>query len=561
MPSNIYGSGSNAARTDAAEQLDPAVENCTPNVAVAAELGTYSAGLGTQREAVVTAHFMHEQNCSSWRMLADEDFAEKAVYMAPDEVATCLIAQLKASSNAFIKKRAEAAKKRAKQHYKVYGLSSAVDVTDAEIIVEAITDNMFRKTHISDQDKRNFRDKIAAVIAKGETIRLVAPMLPHKIESPIKVRGSLPGLAEAVVIVRLGEIAGVVDSLYPNDKRNPDVAGAEFVVVADGRRFQTSLHVPEQMIQCYQDGVQWWIDQLGFTNTVKIVDYEVVMNERLTPHKRNERNQYYMAAKKQLSSTLDPLLDVNRLHHTMRNVIRSEPYQERGSKEGRFVPLFKSTMYNIRYPVLSLYARRYHLDYSKLYQELTQHIFEPYTPALSTQQLNAIAEYIKGGNEATKTPPASVLEIKEYLRCSMIAHAWESTKDYLAIVVADRQLADDPIIAGMENVIRFSIHSKPGQIGLETGGNPVQPWHGTAQLRPTKKNKVKFGIQTALCLEAGGSIPVVVKALDAAEKSSGNGFIDMFIDSGQPLFYVHPDIGFSGALALGKTLSDKLVRT
>lgn len=527
------------------------------------EVGEYQQGLLKTEEAVVSSHFMHAQNINPEnRLYTPQEFISNAIYMTPQEVAGNLIPQLKKASQKLIEQRSETAIKRARQNYQQYGLASPDEVGHAEIITEAITDRNFRKSNISEDDRKTFRDCIARKIEAGEKIQIVAPMLPNKVASPLKTRGVLPGLAEAGLIARLGEIAGVVDKLYPKEKLKEGQHAAEFIVVGDGRRFKNSWRTPEEAIDTYQAGLQWWIDQLGFSDTVSQLDYEHIMTKMLSPEAQEKRDVSYARAMDELSHTLDPLLDVANFEASLKAVVASDPYTEESNPEGRFVPLFKSTLYNIRYPALDLYTKKSGADYCSLYRELTSNIMTPFAP-MDEATSDYVADYIKltlmGGSAAAPAPE----QIKEYLRRSMIAEAWESTKDYLAIVIADRDLEVDPITQGMEDVIRFSIHSKPGQIGLKTtseNGDAVQAWHGDGHLRLSDKGKkIKLSNQSTLMLETEGNRPVLIRQ-HADDPHSQNCLLSEFAKTDQPLFYIHPDLKAYDSVELANALENKFAR-
>lgn len=525
-------------------------------------VGAYEAGLGRNREAVVSSHFMHAMNLDgSKKAYGAEDFAAQAIHMTPQDVMIRLIPELKKASRKVVEQRSEAAADRARQNYAQYGLASAKEVGTAEIITEAITDRNFRKTNISDEDRRDFRDRIARRIEKGEPIEIVAPMLPNKVACPLKTRGTLPGLAEAGLIARLGEIAGIVDALYPTGKLKPGRRGANFIIVADGRRFKNSWNTPEEVIVEYQKGLQWWIDKLGLTETVSLMDYEHIMTRMLSPEAQKERGDSHKDAMKTLSSALDPLLDVNHLKTSLEAVVAADPFTEDANPEGRFVPLFKSTLYNIRYPALDLYTKKFGEDYVGLYRELTRNI-ETTFASLDEAGSDRVANYLQHGRKGQAGAPP-LHEIKEYLRRSMIAEAWESAKDYLAIVIADRELETDPVTQSMPDVIRFSIHSKPGQIGLKTtseNGDPVQAWHGEGHLRFSGKGKkLKLGNQAVLELETEGNRPVLVREPEG-RPDDPDCLMSRFARCDQPLFYMHPDLGAYDPVALAEEMSNKFVR-
>lgn len=526
----------------------------------------------TRGGEIVSSHFMHRINREqAGKMFSAEQFAAKALSMTPTDIKENLIPKLKQASKELVKRRANLAESRAKQNYQDYGLSSKDKITSAEILTEAITDSVFRKTKVSPEDKKKFRDTIAEKIAVGEKIRLVVPMLPNKIDSPLKSRGILPGIAEAGVIARLGEIASIVNKLYPKDKLKGSGSAAEFIIVGDGRLFADSFNTRDEDIQSYQNGINWWIKTLGVQDIVTQIDYEETINKLLPEASKSERSKHYDDIIKELTDTLDPLLDVNDFDRSMRRTSEKDPLATESNPRGLFVPLFKSTMYNIRYPALELYAKNTDMnsyDYSCLYREITRNIDANFVE-LDENRAEEVGEYILH-DKKDSTPPSEA-EIKEYLRQSLISTAWESTKKYCASMLADRRLDIDPIADSLGgDIIRFTIHTKSGQIDLKTSssdGDPVQAWHGEGVFRKTRMNaggkkgsntaNMKISNEPVLKLEAEGCIPVLVKSDNEPAKDD---LLSKLAEAGQPLFYIHPDTEFYDPTKLIAAMEEKLVR-
>jgi hypothetical protein len=65
----------------------------------------------------------------------------------------------------------------------------------------------------------------------------------------------------------------------------------------------------------------------------------------------------------------------------------------------------------------------------------------------------------------------------------MLDEAWQAAIQYIAEIKSDRDLICDPILTCVPEVIRWTIHPKPGQLAFlvpSAFGDPVFPWHGVS---------------------------------------------------------------------------------
>lgn len=507
--------------------------------------GVYSVGLNQKREAVISAHFMHEINLNlKYKLYAPKEFSQKAVPINLQSLHERLIPSLLESSHKFILERVAAAKIRAKKNYKKYGLNTPEQVGVAEMIAEVMFDRQFLKGSKSNVSRLLLIEKIRELTCQQKPIKMVIPALPYKSSSPLKCRGILPDLSEVNFLLGLAEIAKTVAHLYSEQIQDFDKNMAEFTVICDGGRFNEFLNEPNNIIEDYQTKLHWWIHQLQISNYVKILDYRDVLKDLLPYHLQVKKAAIREDVKKLYRELMLPLFNPNHIIESIHKAIELDPEPELCNPEGRYIPLFKSLIYTVRYNVLLKAADALQQNYVDLYTTITRHILEPYTE-LTPLDIEKIEEFILHPLQKHKPPEIKLLE---YLRQAMLREAWYATINYIAEIRSDRDLSQEPILACFPDHIRWTIHEKPGQLAILTTtafGDPVQPWHGVGVFKLTKNNKIKLYTLPILLLEGEGAIPV---------KLEENGL------EAQPLFYVYPDITFKDIQELLEKIKRGLMR-
>lgn len=501
------------------------------------EVGVYNAGLRRDQEDVISAHFMHEINQNTELALySPEEFSSAALPINSKLLSEKLIPLLLDASNKFIAERVAAVKTRAGDNFREYGLDSPSNIGLAETITEVMFDRQFLKGAKSNVSRMIICAQIKELIAQNKPIRMVIPALPYKSSSPLKSRGVLPGFAEVNFLLGLVEIAKTIDLIYREKKPEHKTPMAVFTVICDGSRFNTFLNEPPELLHTYQHYLSIWIKRLGIPDFIELADYKDIISNRLKRTLLDEKNTIRNKVREIYKNIMGPLLNPYDMYETLHKAIELDPDPEEYHEEGRFVPLFKSLIYIVKYKTLSTYVDVHARDFSSLYKDLTRNIFEPYTK-LTGEDFHEISKFIF--NPAI-TPQPKPEEILEYLRQSMLNEAWTATIEYISEIRSDRDLAQEPITTCLPEHIRWTIHAKPGQLAILTttvSGDPVQPWHGVAVFKPSKKNKIKLYTLPILSLEGIGATPVILKS----ERSDD---LNEYEIIKQPLFYIHPDIKF-----------------
>jgi hypothetical protein len=492
----------------------------------------YRVGLDRVQEAVISSHFMHELAKNAALQLYDEDqFDAKSVEIDAEAVYNSLIPSMLSACNTFCRDRALAAKHRARENYRKYGLDDPCKVGIAQFITEVMFDRQYLRGSRGTCSRELLCSKVKERIEAGFPIEMVIPALPFKISSPLKTRGGLPDLAELNFILGLYEIAATIESVYREAR--PDLRGrlAGFTVVSDGSRFNKLVNESDSAIYSYRTHVDLWIKRLRVERYITLLDYRSLLRDRLCSRVLESKSAIMNRARSEYASALWPILNPYDVGATIKAAARVEPDPEYSNPEGRFVSLLKSLIYTINYRILERLERLPKARYRALYRDLTAHIFEPYA-ILSPSELQGIAEEVDSSLESTPTD-----RVKEYFRQSMLKEAWSTTIDYMAEIKSDRELEEDPILTCLPGYFRWTIHAKSGQLAISIPtalGISVQAWAGAAVFRLTKKNKIKLCTLPILALEGAGAIPVRVRGMD-----------DPLALARQPLFYIYPDVPFA----------------
>lgn len=511
-----------------------------------AEGVVYRPGLDRMQEAVISSHFMHEL-CRDHRLTLydDELFAAKAVTITASMVTERLIPALLRASEAFARNRALAAKRRAVANRTRYGIDETRKLGPAEFVTELMFDRQFRRAPRETCSRHVLRSKVAQRMAEGAPIEMVIPALPYKFSCPLKTRGQQPDLAEVNFLLGLYEIAAAIEELYREARRDVTGAMAKFTVVSDGSRFNGLVNEPDSIVEMYQRDLTRWIRRLGLEAYIELLDYQALLREGLPASVRETKERLQQEALRQYAKVMWPVFDPYNMPATLKAAARIDPDPEGTNLEGRFVSLLKSLVFTVRYRALERFHTLSRERFCALYRELTGHIFEPFAvlSASEPRRVDTEAEPVRFPG----TPTA-----KEHVRQAMLREVWSVAIAYIAEIKSDRELPAEPISACLPNHVRWTIHAKPGQLGLLTAaalGKPVQAWVGSAVFKRAGLCGIRLCTLPALTLEGAGAIPVEI---DESGDAPARG--------GQPLFYIYPDVAFEGIDDFVTSLTSRLVR-
>lgn len=437
----------------------------------------YQVGLNKKREAVISAHFMHDINQKShFQLYSEQEFVKKAIPISSKLFFDHLLPILLKASEKFIL---------------------------------VMFDRQFLKGSKANVSRIILSEKIRKLVNERKPINMVIPALPYKSSSPLKCRGTLPDLSEINFLLGLYEIVKTIELIYRDGVMDSDRVLSSFTIICDGRRFNRFLNESEDTIEHYQMQLGGWIKKLNIAEYVEILDYQEVILDFLPSQMLLQKAAIRAQVYDFYFNLMQPLLNPYEMTKVLHKAVEADPDPELCNPEGRFIPLFKSLIYIINYAKLLSYTHTHKKNYGDLYAELTKHLFEPYTQLTETD-----FRQIEGFIVNSQVPEINQVKLLEYLRQSMLQEAWIATICYLAEIRSDRDLPQEPISTCFPDHIRWTIHAKPGQLAVLTTtafGDPVQPWHGVAVFMQTKNNKIKLYTLPVLALEGSGAIPVIME--------------------------------------------------
>ena len=505
---------------------------------------SYHVGLSKVNEMVISSHFMHKisQNLSL-NLYDDQCFQSKQVVVGREFVEHDLIPILKSACAVFCEKRAAAAKRRALLKYDSYDYAAADAIGASEIITEALLDKEFSRNGEKYNCRRQLNAKIKRMIKEKGAIEMVMPALPFKIPSPLKSRGYRPDLGEINFLLSVYEIARTLEIILESEAPGAAPVKVRFTIVSDGSRFDDIVNESIATLGIYQEQLAGWITMLGVEDYIQLVDYRVVLKSKLPKEIWDAKRGLFHEARASYTNALWPVFDPDDMFGSFAAATEVELDPEYGNTEGRFVSLFKSLVYTIKYKALQELSNLSEDQHSRIYRELTSHIFQPY-------EINSESGPIWIG--AAGEPGLGLsLEVKEKLRRSMLTEVWAASINYISEIKSDRDLAEDPVLTCFPDYLRWTIHAKQGQLAIATPpilGISVQPWAGSAVFRPTSKGRIRLCTLPSLMLEATSAIPVVVRENDSPAAYC------------QPLFYLDKELGVTSVANFLPILKESYTR-
>lgn len=504
----------------------------------------YQPCLSHIEEPVISSHFMHEL-CTDMRLdLYDEvDFSNRFISIPSRMVSDCLLPAMLNAARAFASQRASVARLRAMQHRNAYDIKGSDMVDAAEIITEIMFDRQFRSGPRETCSRQLLCRKVRERINAAAPIVMAIPAMPYKFSCPLKTRGQLPDLAEVNFILGLYEMVAAVETIYSEIRPDLPLPLSRFTIISDGSRFNNLTSEPVAVLDEYKQATLEWISRLQLNSYIELLDYRDLLHCRLPQVALDMKQTLYENARHHYGELMWSIFDPSDMQATLSAAIRRDPEPEATHPEGRFVPLMKSLVFTVRYHALNRYWRLSARQFRHLYREMTAHLFEAFA-AVSGEELR------QGALHTTNSDgfPSDSVAL-EHLRQEMLREVWAATIGYMAEIKSDRDQQEDPIARCLPDHLRWTIHPKPGQLGLlipKALGRSVPAWAGTAVFTRTRQGGVRLSTLPVLALEGAGAIPV--------------GYADAEAASHQPLFYIYPDVSFTNIGAFIADLGSLLVR-
>ncbi|MET1257093.1 L-tyrosine/L-tryptophan isonitrile synthase family protein [Aliikangiella maris] len=123
-------------------------------------------------------------------------------------------------------------------------------------------------------------EKVIQCIEHDIPLKLILPAFPAKSPNSKKTLSHLPDYGEFLAMTRLVELCKEIEAVYPR--------GAKVVICSDGRVFADIIHVPDQHVSDYGDGIKSFAlehfpDYIEFYNLdnvyEKVDDYAMLREE------------------------------------------------------------------------------------------------------------------------------------------------------------------------------------------------------------------------------------------------------------------------------------------
>ncbi|MEA3119076.1 MAG: hypothetical protein QOI13_2346 [Paraburkholderia sp.] len=371
-------------------------------------------------------------------LYSQDEFASKAIRLSADYWLDHFAPALRTRMNEAMAQRINATIARARKHSHQYGVKKP---GPAEFVAEALFDNWWFKAKEQNLSRTALRDHIQESLKVGRRLRLHLPILSRKPFSPIKNRGPYPDLAEIHTLARCAEAAQVIKALSPT--------GCEFVILADGFKYNRACQTPDTFVTAYQEGLRFWIDHLDVGDIVTLVDYEDWVQKSVPTTEAQLRTLKYEHYCKSLIGTYGPLFDpadVNSSLCAIQNV------DDVGMQLGvTFWSIVTSAYYEDLFalsPSPSLAEQHY--------GEQVQQAYVAYVSSLHRR--------LDRGSFAAGLHPANHFASRRYTELfhGMRRQAWEAAVRYVAISLTDRDLN---ILKRIDrHAIKLTIHGKKGEM-------------------------------------------------------------------------------------------------
>lgn len=476
------------------------------------------------------------------------EFHRRSLAVSAASIKQELLPQLREVAEQEVVSRMESIQKRARKNFAFYGLENAEQAGLAEQLTEALTDSRFNRVSLHPEEKHALYRNIKRLVETRDPLTMGMPMLPHKIPSPVKTRGKWPGMAEAMTLLTVWELTEIANRLY--HAALPETSGtqmANFLLIGDSRRFRTSNHVPESDTVNYEKGLTWWIENLQLGDAIKLVDFESLMCNRLSPEQERERHVLYRDVLAIFEERIGRLLDASHTENSLKYAVTFLPFVDEKGSTHNFPEIFSSRLSCIQYDILEKVKDIppfNEMEPAELYLTLLEHINTPYAKMEKEQ-------YEQVGAALLQTPPTHTADTfsgrqqaMEYVRCEMVKEAYHATIAYITRIMADEMVTGQEAVSSCVDV-RFSTRATKTTPSLDIAGKrePALPWHGEAEIHPHKRGGVTIDIVPALGAEAGNAHPITISIDTGLDPISPRVFdlLEKLAESGQPLAYTQEE--------------------
>lgn len=442
-------------------------------------MSKYKKGLDNREEAIFSDHYF-TKHADKLKMTKDSGDIETIVL---DEKELKLIADLNIAAS---EKHIEWLKTKISTRIEMKKISQTKDVFE-----EIICERQFTRGARNTCNWNRCTNLLEEALESNNDIRCIIVGLPFKMPTILKCNSTKADLGEASFLLQLYEFCKVSEYII-KQYLQPEWQGyMRFKVITDAKRFMNIVNIDQDAVNAYKASLEVWIDLLGIRQYVSIEDYTEVIMTRLPKERIELKEITRSSVEKQYKKELGEFISASELHEKLKNTIKKEPDPEKNKTFGRFVSLFLSMIFTMKYT--SLFERE----------------ADKISCISSEEYINSIDTIIRILNQKEKQKNKIAKKSIEV----MLNEAWNATIKYIAEIRSDRDMDKDILEECFPQYIRWTIHKKSGQICIAARtlfGINLMPWHGVGMLKESGNTLKQYVIPYKM-IEQEKSIKISAK--------------------------------------------------
>ena len=345
-------------------------------------------------------------------------------------------------------------------------------------IFETVTDRQFMKGPRSNIELDDIVQRIERAAATNSDVRCVIVGLPFKMPSILKCPSGKADLSEVGFILQLEEFCQVLRRVILKWITSQWMGCVRFDVVCDGSRFNNIVGISEEEINEYKESTRMWLRRFNLENAISLYDYKELLSKNLSNDDMLMKEERREDVRRLYFDVLGTYITVDTLHRKLHEALINDPDHEYENVRGRFTNLFQSMLFTMRYRCIEGGNRRstlYQLEYLR--------------------RMKDIMLLLKGAG------------FKKEIVCTrdelnmVLTEAWQATIAYIAEIRSDRDWNVDTIMLFFPDCLRWTIHSKSGQIGMNctrSNGLSIWPWHGVSILKESDSKLKQYNLPISM---------------------------------------------------------------
>ncbi|WCG81527.1 L-tyrosine/L-tryptophan isonitrile synthase family protein [Pectobacterium sp. A5351] len=345
-----------------------------------------------------------------------------------------ILGKLENKLNTTISKRQSALLKRIKGKF---GNHNSNKLTAVEYAAEALFDGYFFKNNEQYINRSETVSIISENINKHKEIILAMPVLSRKPFSPIKNKGYFPDIGEINTLLRCAKLAKLISNIsnYP----------CKFIILADGNKYNRACKTPYEVVDLYQQSLNYWVKYLHIDDFVEVVDYEKWISDDSVDDWDFKRHVLNKRLYHELSSKYDRFFDANNPQKTFQYIQNDDIGKQLSHT---YWSIITSVNYHSLFP-----------DWHKEKQIFTRENQNFYVSFIAS--LNFQIDRLKKSHLFSSDIVGALAYDAIDTIFNMRKEAWEAAKQYVSISLTDRKL--NTIYNKLPSVLKLTIHAKKGE--------------------------------------------------------------------------------------------------